>query len=87
MTAVDMSSSSVNFSRDQSADAPNRRICEQMAPPLSSFHCQTRSRNFSRPISTLFSPSAVMALSTSNWVAIPAWSVPGNHSVGRPRIL
>ena len=39
----------VKYSRDQSTDAPRRRICSRMAPPYCFFHCQTRSMKASRP--------------------------------------
>ena len=41
----------VKRSRDQSQEAPSRFSWLTMVPPLSAFHSQTRSRNFSRPIS------------------------------------
>ena len=76
----------VNRSRGQSSEAPSRRNCRVIVPPDSAFHCQTRSRNASRPISRRPLPSAASSLSTTICVAIPAWSVPGCHSASRPCI-
>ena len=39
----------VKRSRGQSSEAPRRRNWRVMVPPDSAFHCQTRSRNASRP--------------------------------------
>jgi hypothetical protein len=58
-----------------------------MAPPLSAFHSQTFSTKASRPISrrpTL--PAAASWRSTTIWVAMPAWSVPGSHRAALPFI-
>ena len=74
----------VKRSRDQSTEEPRRRICRLMLPPDSFFHSQTFSRNFSRPRSWRDRPSAPMRRSTSIWVAMPAWSVPGCQRVLRP---
>ena len=58
-----------------------------MAPPYSSFHAQTRASKASRPRARRSGPpSAANSFSTTIWVAMPAWSVPGSHSVGRPRM-
>jgi hypothetical protein len=76
----------VKRSRDQSGEVPSRRICRVMVPPEYSFHCQTRSRNFSRPRSWRLTPSASSWRSTTICVAMPAWSVPGCHSVLAPRM-
>ena len=79
-------SSSVNRSRDQSHDAPSRRICPAMRPPYSSFHSHVLFSNASRPMPSRVKPSASSARSTTSCVAMPAWSEPGSHSVGRPRM-
>ena len=55
-----------------------------MLPPDSAFHCQTRSRNASRPSAWRLLPWAASRRSTTIWVAMPAWSVPGCHSTSRP---
>ena len=77
----------MNRSRGQSSDAPSVRNCFVIVPPLSAFHCQTRSRNASRP-NALRSPlpSDASNRSTTICVAIPAWSVPGCQSASRPCI-
>ena len=77
----------VKRSRDQSQDAPSRFSWLTMVPPLSAFHCQTRSRNFSRPMSRRpGSCRSINCRSTTICVAMPAWSVPGCHSTSRPRM-
>ena len=49
-----------------------------MMPPCFSFHCQTRLTNSSRPRSCrVFFSSLRNWRSTTVWVAMPAWSVPG----------
>ena len=51
------------------------------------FHFHTSSTNFSRPMSCLDSPfSLISFFSTTTWVAMPAWSVPGFQSTVRPFI-
>ena len=58
-----------------------------MVPPDSSFHFHTRSTNSSRPRSRRFgSWRSINWRSTTIWVAMPAWSVPGCHSTSRPRM-
>ena len=77
----------VNRSRGQSRLAPSRRSWRVMVPPLSAFHCQTRSRKAARPmLRRSWLPSAVKRRSTTICVAMPAWSVPGCHSASRPCI-
>ena len=53
---------------------------ERLYMDTSSFHCQARSRNFSRPRSALSTPSSLRASIILTSVAILAWSVPGCHS-------
>ena len=60
------------------------RSCRTMRPPYSFFHAQARSRNFSRPMSSLEMPSALRASTTLISVAMEAWSVPGTQRVGSP---
>ena len=55
-----------------------------IVPPYCSRHCHIRSRNCSRPSSSLLVPSALSARSTCVCVAMPAWSVPRIHFVLRP---
>ena len=57
-----------------------------MVPPDSSFHCQTRAMKASRPRSSLVLPSFSSCRSTTYWVAMPAWSVPGIQSALYPSI-
>ena len=76
----------VKRSRDQSTESPSRRICALMVPPDCAFHCQTRSMNAARPRVVRLSPAAFSCRSTTIWVAMPAWSVPGCHSTSRPRM-
>ena len=83
---TDKPSSIVKRSRDQSTDEPSLRICRALAPPLSAFQSQTLTRNFSRPRSWRVIFCAASLRSTTICVAIPAWSVPGCHSVLWPRI-
>ena len=56
-TARDRPSSMVNRSRVQSTDTPRRFIWATIRPWYSSFHCQPRSTNFSRPIACQLTPS------------------------------
>ena len=72
-------SSIVKYSRDQSTQAPRRRIWSVMAEPYWCFHSQTRSVKASRPRVLRSVPSAASWRSTIIWVAMPAWSVPGTQ--------
>ena len=74
----------VKRSRGQSRLAPRRRNWRVMVPPLSAFQSQTRARNASRPMALRLCPSPASIRSTTIWVAMPAWSVPGIHSASRP---
>lgn len=74
----------VNRSRDHATPSPRRRIWPLIWPPDSPFHCQTRSTKASRPRSWRDLPSLPSSRSTTFWVAIPAWSMPGCHSVSKP---
>ena len=76
----------VKASRLQSALAPRRLSCFRIVPPDSSFHCHTRCKKASRPRSCRVFPSLRRRRSTTTWVAIPAWSVPGIHTASNPRI-
>ena len=58
-----------------------------MASPYWSTQLQTRSTNLSLPSSCRVMPSAASMRSTTTWVAIPAWSVPGRYRLGSPFIL
>ncbi len=85
-TAALSPSSIVNRSRDQSQDAPRRLSWLTMVPPDSSFHSQTLATKSSRPMSARLTPCSASCRSTTICVAMPAWSVPGCHSVSKPRI-
>jgi hypothetical protein len=63
-----------------------RRIWRVMVSPEKLFHSHTFSRNFSRPRSWRDTPCASSWRSTTIWVAMPAWSVPGCHRVLNPRM-
>ena len=65
----------------------SRRSCWTMVPPLSAFHSQTLSTKASRPIDRRSAlPAFASSRSTTIWVAMPAWSVPGSHSTALPFI-
>ena len=76
----------VKRSRDQSTESPRRCIWPRMRPPDSAFQAQTRSTNASRPRSKRVLPSLASSRSTTFWVAMPAWSMPGSHSTSNPRM-
>ena len=77
----------VNRSRDQSTPSPSRRIWFRIAPPDSAFHSHTLATNASRPRSCRDLPSSLASSrSTTFWVAMPAWSMPGSHSTSYPCI-
>ena len=76
----------VNRSLSQSQDEPSLLSWLMILPPYSFRHSQTRSMNLSRPIWWRSVPSAANWRSTTFWVAIPAWSVPGCHRVLKPSI-
>ena len=85
VTATESWESIVKNSRDQSNDDAKRVACWQMWDPFSSFHSQTRPKKASRPMSWRVFPSVLYSsFSTTDWVAIPAWSVPGTHRVWWP---
>ena len=69
----------VKRSRVQSQEKPRRRICSAMRPPWRCFHSHTRSMKASRPRWWRVRPSPASWRSTTFWVAMPAWSVPGTH--------
>ena len=56
----------------------------QDATAVFGFHCHTRSTNASRPRSWREMPSLPSSRSTTFWVAMPAWSMPGSHSASYP---
>ena len=63
-----------------------RRIWRVMVEPDSSFHSHTRATKFLRPSSWRDVPLSCSWRSTTICVAMPAWSVPGTHSVLWPRM-
>ena len=83
-TALDILLSIVKYSLLQSIEAPRRRIWRVMVLPEDSFQSHTFSKNFSRPKSWRETFWASSWRSTTIWVAIPAWSVPGTHKVFLP---
>jgi hypothetical protein len=80
----------VKYSRLQSTLSPMRRICWVMVLPDCSFHSHTLAMKFLRatsgvgPMSWRLMPWACNWRSTTIWVAMPAWSVPGTHTVLKP---
>ncbi len=85
-TARDSPGSRVNRSRDQSTEMPRAFIWAVMWACDFSFQAQTSRRKVSRPRSWRVTPFFASSRSTTIWVAIPAWSVPGSHSVLHPLI-
>ncbi len=76
----------VNTERFQSGEAPSSRCCSAICPPLCPFQAHTRSRNASRPSSWRLVPPRASCRSTTVWVAMPAWSIPGCQRVLKPRM-
>ena len=74
----------VKYSRVQSAEQPMRRICSVIVPPDTLFHAHTFSKKPARPKSWRDTPSSANWRSTTIWVAMPAWSVPGIQAVLQP---
>ena len=80
----------MKYSRLQSTLSPMRRIWLVMVLPDSSFHSQTLLTKFLRasagvgPMSWRLMPLACSWRSTTIWVAMPAWSVPGIQAVLKP---
>ena len=64
-------------SRAQSGVMPSRRSCWKMMPPYCSFHSHTALRKPSRPSACRERFSERSFFSTTFWVAMPAWSMPG----------
>jgi len=72
----------VNRVRRQSHEQPISWSWLMICTSYSSFHDWTRWTNWSRVNSVRRRPSSArMRFSTTVWVAMPAWSVPGIHSV------
>ena len=64
-----------------------RRIWVVMVLPDFCFHSQTLATKFLRPeVVARLSSCSCSWRSTTIWVAMPAWSVPGTHSVLKPRM-
>ena len=86
-TALAHISSRVNRVRSQSHEQPISRNWLRIRASYSSFHAQIRRTSSSRPMSwrVLFS-SLRSRVSTTAWVAIPAWSVPGIQRASYPCI-
>ena len=84
VTVLDRLSSIVKYWRSQSTLEPMRRICCVMVLPDCSFHSQMRATKFLRPKPWRVRPCLANCPSTTIWVAMPAWSVPGTHTVLSP---
>ena len=78
----------VKRSRDQSHEAPSRLSWLTMAPPDSAFHSQTRFEELLAAHARAGRARwrSISWRSTTIWVAMPAWSVPGCHSTSLPRM-
>ena len=74
----------VKYSYFQATESPMRRICRVIVEPLLSFQSQTWATKFLRPRSWRLMPFSCSCRSTTICVAMPAWSVPGTHSVFSP---
>ncbi len=57
-----------------------------MVAPDDCFQSHTWATKFLRPRSWRERPASWSWRSTTIWVAMPAWSVPGTHSVLKPRM-
>ena len=86
MTTADSLSSIVKYSCAQLTLSPMRRICCVIVAPELRFQSHTRSTKAARPRSCRLTPWSCNWRSTTIWVAMPAWSVPGTHSVLKPRM-
>jgi len=86
-TAREQTLSMVKRLRSQSQEQPMRMSCSRIRAWYWSFQAQIRSTRPSRPTSCRVSPSSSFSrFSTTAWVAMPAWSVPGIHRVLSPCI-
>ena len=72
--------------RSQSQLLPSFCSWLRMVPPYCSFQAQTSLRKSSREKSQRLLPSFLSLRSTTFCVAMPAWSVPGTHTVLNPCI-
>jgi len=71
--------------RSQSHEQPMACCCVTMRVWHCSFHAQMRSMSASRPMSWRVLPSiSLRRFSTTDCVAMPAWSVPAIHKVLSP---
>ena len=85
-TAVAQVSSMVKRVRSKSHEQPMPSSWLRMVASYSSFHSCTLATKSSRAKSVRFLPCSSRRFSTTVWVAMPAWSVPGIHSVLKPRM-
>ena len=83
-TAVAQVSSFVKRVRSKSHEQPIDFNCPRIVASYSSFHSCTFSTKASRVKSVRFLPWSSRRFSTTVCVAMPAWSVPGIHSVFAP---
>jgi hypothetical protein len=72
--------------RDQSALKPSRRIWLRMVLPVVSYQSATSRSQASLPIASLVVFFFASCFSSTFWVAIAAWSVPGTQSTESPSI-
>ena len=92
MTTPESLVSMVKYSRLQSTLSPMRRIWRVIVFPDSSFHSHTLAIKFLRasvgvaPMAWRLMPLSCSWRSTTIWVAMPAWSVPGTQAVLKPRM-
>ena len=83
---MDSFSSIVKYSCVQLTESPMRRIWFVIVAPDVAFQSQTWATKFLRPRSWRLTPLSCSWRSTTICVAMPAWSVPGTHSVLKPRM-
>ena len=57
-----------------------------MREPTSTYQAWTSFSKAARPSCSLVLPSAVRRFSSTFWVAMAAWSVPGSQRTSNPRI-
>src|SRR5438067_12812483 len=85
-TAREYASSSVKRVRLQPHWQAITLGCSRMVVAVARMKAHTRSTDLSRPRSKRVLPSFATSRSTTFWVAIPAWSVPGSHRASLPRM-
>src|SRR3989344_882448 len=86
-TVLTTPGSRVNFSRDQSQEAPSFFICDRIFLAFSKVKSSISRYSVSLSISNLERPSFSSFFSYTTCVSKPAWSKPGSHRVLKPCIL